>query len=162
MISIIFAGALALLNPEPQTIWQNITVGMTRSEVETLYPEYVPHPTRAGRRVFNAYHMGNSISPRHAVEVIPGCEGDVMIYHENGVVTGVKLTVAGCNNIHPRLVGRYGAPDTTTVEMGSLGIERPSQMTKYVWHRDGLVITNFAGEIKIEVAQTGDLFGDRP
>ena len=115
------------------TIWQKVETGMTRAQVEALYP------------------AGGDVSYREKVvhfdhqDVTAKCKADADVaFDEKGIVSGVKLSGNGslggrcADEVLTALSSKYGQPSVSSGKEGSL-LQRKG--TVYVWNRgDGLTM----------------------
>jgi len=114
------------------TLWQSVRAGMSRAEVQALYPA-------ASDRV----HHQNDLTIVEDFQVTDQCKATVRIWHRQGsvqevVVRGESSIGGRCSDIAlTALSSRYG--EALSRERGGDGLFRRVN-TAYVWHREGVTL----------------------
>lgn len=113
-------------------IWDKVEVGMTRAQVEALYP--------AGGKI---KHTPKAIEI-DGVSITEKCKAEVNIQFENGIVSGAMLNGEGAlggrcaDTVLTALSGKYGQPMNANDSGGSI-LARSGKV--FVWNRgDGLTM----------------------
>jgi len=152
-MKLLLAGALLIsaAQASAEPLWNDIEAGMTRAQVEALYPSRARGTPRSAR---DGWHSRNDSEIRAALT--PDCGAKVLIlYNREGRVTEVQLS----NSLRPPsctadliqagLLARYGEPlqSGTTSESvnNSLNAFRPSYISvgyqTSTWVKDGVSVT---------------------
>jgi len=114
------------------TLWGQVENGMTRSQVEALYPK------QKGK----IKHRKKQTEIEDVV-ILEGCEAEVEIQYENDVVDVVKVkgrgSIAGrCSDkVFAALGAKYGQPDVQRRSRGSI-VETEGDIA--VWNREGVTL----------------------
>lgn len=123
-------GALA---QDRQILWDKVEAGMTIDEVRTLYPS-------DGTKV--KWH-GDKQTEIEDVVILDGCEAEVEIQHEGGVVEAVKVKGKGsiggrCSDkVLSALSAKYGQPAVQRSRGGSI-LAREGEVS--VWNKGGVTM----------------------
>ena len=105
--------ASAPMQSSDQTIWRDISVGMTGQQLEAAYPERIPNPNRPGKAMRANYYFGGVIRSADSVQIIGRCHADYRITYPANVVTEVEVSGTGnCNHheLYGALIAKYGQP----------------------------------------------------
>jgi hypothetical protein len=136
-MNIAVAALLAILQPgvvppdAHPVLWQNVSAGMTRDQVRSLYP-------RGG----NITHR-DDLTIIEDYRVSEGCQATVRVFHERGSVDKVVVRGEGsiggsCSDtVFTALSARYGEALSRDRRGGTL-FGRESNV--YVWNREGVTL----------------------
>lgn len=123
-----FALSVASVAHAGTPLWQNIEAGMTREQVQSLYPQ---GQDRKGK-----------MWVVRDVEVIPNCKATADIHYENGTVT--KVVLYGKNKfldvcedyVRDAVLAKYGEPIEQKEHSNDFGLA----YDELKWSRDGVLI----------------------
>jgi len=135
VLAVVSASSLSAQVPNDTRpiLWDKVRAGMTLAEVRSLYPE-------DGSKV--KWH-GSGQTEVESITVLDGCEAEVEIQHESGVVEIVKVKGRGsivgrCSDkVFSALAAKYGQPDGQTNQQGSIFKRGKSTA---IWSRDGVTM----------------------